>query len=77
MISIHYFAGLKEVTGKPEEKLDCDKLTVRELKDWGIKIYPAFSNFVMYVAVNEEYALDADMIYANDVVAFIPPVSGG
>ena len=28
-------------------------------------------------AVNEEYALPTDMLSSGDIVAFIPPVSGG
>lgn len=29
------------------------------------------------VAVNEEFAMDEDIVEENDTIAFIPPVSGG
>ena len=29
------------------------------------------------IAINEEYAVDGDLIQPGDVVALIPPVSGG
>ncbi|MDX5871524.1 molybdenum cofactor biosynthesis protein MoaE [Bacillus cereus group sp. BfR-BA-01344] len=38
--------------------------------------YVAISNEIM-VAINEEYANEDDIIQTGDVVAMIPPVSGG
>lgn len=77
MIHIYYFAGLKDVTGKSEETLDCQQMTVSELKKWAVETYPGFVSYSVHVAVNEEYALDSDVISTGDTVAFIPPVSGG
>ena len=40
--------------------------------------YPVLENINSYaIAVNESYASDTDIIKENDVVAIIPPVSGG
>jgi len=40
--------------------------------------YPQLKNIDSYaIAVNEAYAEDALLLKSNDVVAIIPPVSGG
>ena len=77
MIKVNYFARLRELTGKGEETLDRDSMTVAELLDWAETTYPGFGADNVRVAVNEEYALEDDVIDSGDVCAFIPPVSGG
>lgn len=77
MITVHYFARLRELTGKGQETLDQSGWTVAQLLDWAEKTYPGFGKDTIHVAVNEEYALKDDVIQAGDVCAFIPPVSGG
>jgi len=77
MIKVSYFARLRELTGKPEEAIDRESMTVRELLDWAETTYPGFGKDTMNVAVNEEYALKDDVIHSGDICAFIPPVSGG
>lgn len=77
MISLHYFAGLKEQTGVSEEQVDMAGRTVEELWQWATDKYPDFLSGAARVAINEEYALLTDVLEAGDVVAFIPPVSGG
>ncbi len=40
--------------------------------------YPQLDNINSYAfAINEEYADDTITLYNNDVIAIIPPVSGG
>lgn len=77
MISLRYFAGLKEQTGVSEEKVDMAGKTVEELWQWATEKYPEFLSGAARVAINEEYALPTDVLASGDVVAFIPPVSGG
>lgn len=77
MIKVHYFARLRELTGKSEEVLEKDSMTVGELLDWAEDSYPGFGKNAIHVAVNEEYALKEDIIQTGDICAFIPPVSGG
>ncbi|MGN7385737.1 molybdopterin converting factor subunit 1 [Sporosarcina sp. SAFN-015] len=77
MIKVNYFARLRELTGKGEEMLNRDSMTVSELLDWAETTYPGFGADNVQVAVNEEYALKDDVIESGDVCAFIPPVSGG
>lgn len=77
MIKVLLFAHLQEKVGKESLQIEHLSMTVKELKDLvGIKYELGSLNNVM-VAVNEEYALDEDTIQSGDVVAFIPPVSGG
>ena len=79
MINIKYFARLKEIVGKSEEQLAVESMTVQELIDCTSFTYEGFSAYAssLHVAINEEYAKPNDLIVAGDVVAFIPPVSGG
>ncbi|MNC39429.1 Molybdopterin synthase sulfur carrier subunit [compost metagenome] len=77
MIHLRYFASLRDAAGKSEETIDRDSLTVKELVEWVEEKYTGFKNKTIMVAVNEEYARSEDTIQDGDVVAFIPPVSGG
>ena len=77
MIKVNYFARLRELTGKGEESLERESMTVAELLTWAEETYPGFGADNVQVAVNEEYALKDDVIKSGDVCAFIPPVSVG
>ncbi|WP_156291649.1 molybdopterin converting factor subunit 1 [Oceanobacillus salinisoli] len=77
MIKVLLFAHLQEEAGKDQINYDRESITVKELKtslqnDFGL----AELEQVM-TAINEEYAMDEDMVKSGDTVAFIPPVSGG
>ncbi|AZK46373.1 molybdopterin converting factor subunit 1 [Paenibacillus lentus] len=77
MIRVLYFAGLRDLTGKPEEIIDRREWTVQGFMDWAKATYPEFGDKTVFVAINEEYARPDDVIQAGDTVAMIPPVSGG
>ncbi len=77
MITVNYFARLRELTGKTEETIEQQSMTVKELLHWAEVTYPGFGKDTVLVAVNEEYALKEDIIQSGDICAFIPPVSGG
>lgn len=77
LIQVNYFARLRELTGKGQETIDRESMTVQELLEWAQQTYPGFEETPVHVAVNEEYALKEDIIQSGDVCAFIPPVSGG
>ncbi len=79
MVELLYFAGLKEIVGREREQLPVQSLSVQELLGWVRDTYSGFPSDpgAVLVAVNEEYAQLDDKITAGDVVAFIPPVSGG
>ncbi|MFC7393105.1 molybdopterin converting factor subunit 1 [Scopulibacillus cellulosilyticus] len=78
MIEILLFAGLKEKTGQNKITWHEGSLTVGELKEKLSAKVPGLEqiDYVM-IAVNEAYAQDDQVINEGDVVALIPPVSGG
>ena len=52
--------------------------TISSFKQQFVQAYPQLKNINSYaIAVNEEYATDVTVLKENDVVAIIPPVSGG
>ena len=52
--------------------------SVSDFKTELVNNYPKLATLQSYaVAVNESYAEDTQIIKTNDVVAIIPPVSGG
>ena len=77
MISLRDLAGLREQTGVSEEQVDMAGKTVEDLWQWATEKYPGLLTGAARVAVNEEYALPTDILETGDIVAIIPPVSGG
>lgn len=76
MINILLFAHLQEAVGEPSLSWTELPMTVGDLKQKITEQYNLPLQSVM-VAVNEEYAEDQLELRAGDVVALIPPVSGG
>ncbi|MCC5801647.1 MoaD/ThiS family protein [Rossellomorea vietnamensis] len=76
MIKVFLFAHLQERAGRQEMTIDKGELTVKELKKRLMDEYHLPLDGVM-VAVNEQYSLEDEVISSGDVVALIPPVSGG
>jgi molybdopterin synthase sulfur carrier subunit len=77
VVKVLFFAALKEEMGKDFINLDIKNKTVSELKEILKDNYPNVSFEGVMTAINEEFAFDEDEIKMDDVVAFIPPVSGG
>lgn len=77
MITVLLFAHLQEQFGKEKITVNETELTVGELKERLKTEYNWSDGQRVMVAVNEEYAMDEDMIKTGDMVALIPPVSGG
>ncbi|BDG34782.1 molybdopterin converting factor subunit 1 [Parageobacillus sp. VR-IP] len=76
MITLLFFAHLQEAVGEERVILPHVPKTVKELKEEVKQRYRISLEQVM-VAVNEEYAGDEQTLQPGDIVAFIPPVSGG
>ena len=79
IITILLFGILRDVVG--ESKLDRavnSNATLGILREDLAKEFPELNNYKNYsIAVNEVYAESDCIIKENDVVALIPPVSGG
>jgi len=55
-----------------------NKSTVASFKEFISNEFPEFQKMSSYaVAINESYASNDTLIRENDVIAIIPPVSGG
>ena len=71
--------------GITREIVGASKLVVQEqfgsvgaLRNHLLKKYPKLAKLnSLAIAVNETYAEDSDVLNGNEVVALIPPVSGG
>lgn len=79
-VTVRYFAGHRDITGRAEDVLTLDAgATVGTLWDALVERYPrlaGFSGRLLY-AVDEEYSTPDTPLHDGADVAFIPPVSGG
>ena len=79
-IEIRFFATLKDRAGHDRLTLSLgDGTTVGDLVANLSAEHPALAEALptSIVAVNHEYAFEADPLHDGDEVAFFPPVSGG
>lgn len=78
-LNILAFGITKEIFGTSEKELEVyDNIKVKELKDILENDFPRLVKLKSYfIAVNEEYAEDDQIIAGTDEIAIIPPVSGG
>ncbi len=80
-VSVLYFAALRDLTGTGEELVELAALPcpVTALLAAVERKHAALSGRLaaVRVAVNEEFVELASSVQAGDVVALIPPVSGG
>ncbi|WP_433772489.1 molybdopterin converting factor subunit 1 [Bacillus wiedmannii] len=78
MITILLFANLREEVGLDRlVNLEKEEMNVGQLKNWLKESYHLQSLDTVMVAVNEEFVTNEEMIKTGDIVALIPPVSGG
>lgn len=78
-IHILFFGILRDITNNSTLKVDVEGgSTLGDLKQLLVQKCPKLSEFKNYtMAVNEAYAEADYIIKESDVVALIPPVSGG
>lgn len=77
MITVLFFAGIKEETGFDRLVIEKDNITVLQLKQYFEGKYPLLPFNQFMTAINERFVTDEEIIKGQDTVAFIPPVSGG
>ena len=71
------FGITREIIGKSEISLD-GIASVKELREYLSSNFSEIKKLnSLAIAINEIYATDEDAIKETDVVALIPPVSGG
>lgn len=77
MIKILLFAELEEKIGARQIELS-EEMPVRVIREKLLAEYPHATGLKSaMVAINEEYAEEEFVPQDGDLVAFIPPVSGG
>lgn len=79
MIKVMLFAGIAEKAKQNHLEIEEDGISIRDLRSWLSVQYPSISKDITQamVAVNEEFVDESTLLHAHDVVAIIPPVSGG
>jgi molybdopterin converting factor subunit 1 len=79
LIDIQLFGHCRELIGKDKITLNLkNQMTVHELKKMIVELYPVLSSQVQFVvALNCEVVNKITPISSNDVLALLPPVSGG
>lgn len=78
-IEVLLFGITADIVGQKSILLEVsDRITVADFKQKIIEHYPNLSTHNSFsIAINTEYATDEVALNRGDVVALIPPVSGG
>lgn len=79
-IKVLFFASVRETMGKAELEMDIpEDYTSGELRTLLVKKRPELAKIVLgsRFAINESFADWNQKLRENDVIAVIPPVSGG
>lgn len=80
-VRVRYFAALVDLAGCAEEPLalPADRATVADVWDRVIALHPALGAQRPFVRVarNTDFVKDDAQVKAGDVVALLPPFSGG
>ncbi|MDX8552471.1 MoaD/ThiS family protein [Tenacibaculum sp. 1B UA] len=78
-ISILFFGIATDLIDSSSLEIELpNKSTIASFKKFLVAEFPELQKMSSYaVAINESYATDDVLIQENDVIAIIPPVSGG
>ena len=77
MNKIMLFAHLRDEAGAEYIEIQAEGKTVSEVKVLIAEKYNLTKLDSTMSAINEEFAEDDEVIQKGDIIAFIPPVSGG
>lgn len=77
MNKVMFFAHLRDAVGEESISFDLGGKTIAEVKALINEKYPQLKLDTVMTAVNEEFAGNDEVINDGDIIAFIPPVSGG
>lgn len=79
-VHVLFFASAREAVGMSETSVELEEgSSCCDLKKTLEKAFPRlnFSKNHIGLAVNKQYSNDSTILKDNDVVALIPPISGG
>ncbi|MBO3061769.1 MULTISPECIES: molybdopterin converting factor subunit 1 [Mammaliicoccus] len=77
-MKVLYFAHLKEIVNTNEEQISLNNdYSVLKFKQYLVEKHPELETETFQLAVNEEFVQDTAIVSDQDIVALIPPVSGG
>lgn len=80
-ITVLYFAGVRDLTGRNEESIDLPPhvVTVGDFSQFIAAKIPALAPRLDHVRIarNEQFAQPDETLAEGDVLALIPPVAGG
>lgn len=78
-IQVLLFGIIADLIGETSIDLNLkDAASIKDFKEEIILQFPQLKNYTTYaVALNETYAQDDAVIKKEDIIAIIPPVSGG
>lgn len=78
-VQVLFFGITTDIVGQKSAFIDFSSgMTVYDIKQQLFTVYPMLKDYKSFsVAVNMEYATDDIAINSGDVIALIPPVSGG
>ncbi|UCZ51993.1 molybdopterin converting factor subunit 1 [Bacillus shivajii] len=78
MIRILLFAELEEIVGQREITIEKSEMKIADIRNHLLENNEGLNGIKhAMAAVNEEFADNETTVKDGDVVAFIPPVSGG
>lgn len=80
LITLRYFAALREVMGREQEEMSLpDDATIAAVRVALVARHPASDAILAscVAARNRVYADDATVLATGDEVVFIPPMAGG
>jgi len=78
-VKVLYFSQVKDKVGKNEEEIEFEGKTLKDLVDVLVNKYPDIKDILKrsMFAVNESYETMDYNLQDNDMIAIVPPVSGG
>ena len=75
-MKILLFSSVAEITGCPEMEMnDCD--STAELKKKLEELYPALRDIRYAMALNKRVLHESEPLKEDDIIALLPPFSGG
>lgn len=78
IVTVKYFAALREQAGRSSEELETQSQTAEELYDELAQKYSlSLPKTEVKVAINDNFEEFSRTLHRGDTVIFIPPIAGG